>query len=369
MDKSESRSTVQSLLVSDESGGPLTKGQNTILLPVRLAWSRPAQKAYVLAILLLLVSGIVLVISCVTFGMLYYLLVPAILVQRPVFLQYEYGHNDADWSPPQAMVTFGQELIANQEYDISLVLEVPRTPSNLQAGNFMLDLALISARADVLHLARRPTMLTYLSPMVESVLTISAMPLYVSGLRRQSQRLAVPMFTAIRFGKAANTVAESAHISIKADRKLEVYEMTLHIMAKLSGMRWMLYWHPLLSFAIITALAFASSIILAAGAGLLYIISMSSEVAVKDEPEPWTPLGSQIKQELKIEPTSSSVEDLDGTAAFEETARLTRTMDSAQLASSSILEADDEDDTDTGIYVSGLDLDHGGEVRDRRARS
>jgi len=50
----------------------------------------------------------------------------------------------SDALQPWGIVYLGNSLASDQPYDITVHLDLPRSPTNLHAGNFMLDMALLS---------------------------------------------------------------------------------------------------------------------------------------------------------------------------------------------------------------------------------
>src|SRR2546423_3310655 len=113
--------------------------QSTLLVPVHAATSRSAIKAYLSTLLFLTYSLILIAISTSAYTLFYYSYVPQLAIEVTLHLQY----GDARY--PHATTRLeSSSLSPQQPYDINLVLHLPRTPNNLAAGNFMLDLSLLS---------------------------------------------------------------------------------------------------------------------------------------------------------------------------------------------------------------------------------
>jgi hypothetical protein len=137
--------------------------------------------------------------------------------------------------------------VALQPYDVSVTLELPRTPSNLDTGNFMLDLTLFSSRPASALLpspnnapisqARRPAIMTYASPLVDVARRVARMPLYVVGLRRESETLEVPMMELLEFTKGTQNLPQSLRLEIQSDSKMQVYTARVEFRARLTGLR------------------------------------------------------------------------------------------------------------------------------------
>ena len=176
------------------------------------------------------------------------------------------------------MTSFPSALVPNQAYDIYLDLHLPRTPNNLHAGNFMLSLSLLSALPSVsasqgllpssitgnhttIAHARRPAILTYTSSLTDTASTLASLPLYVLRLTKESESLAVSLFEGVEFAKGAANVPSAAELLVEADEKMQFYDVGIRIIAKLSGLRWVLYHHRILSFLVFTTTFWLSSVV------------------------------------------------------------------------------------------------------------
>ncbi len=160
------------------------------------------------------------------------------------------------------MASLSSALTSQQRYDIDLSLHLPRTPANLATGNFMLDLTLLApdapvitsaadvlpaawqlatngtaAAAGVLGRARRPAILTYASPLVDTSSTLASLPWYVFGWRRESERLRVRMFEGVAFPRGPTAVPDQVRVAVEADEKMQFYETRVEVRARFSGLR------------------------------------------------------------------------------------------------------------------------------------
>ena len=225
------------------------------------------------------------------------------------------------------MTSFPGALVPNQAYDIYLDLHLPRTPNNLQAGNFMLSLSLLpslpSASASqrllpssitgnhtttIAH-ARRPAILTYTSPLTDTASTLASLPLYVLRLSKESETLAVSLFEGVEFAKGPANVPSAAELLVEADEKMQFYDVGIRIIAKLSGLRWVLYHHRILSFLVFTTTFWLSSVVTMGIVWLglsLYMNACSAGVTKKEEESE----GSD-RDIVKAEPTPESDETFD----------------------------------------------------------
>ena len=155
---------------------------------------------------------------------------------------------------PHGLTSLVSALTSLQRYDIKILLRLPRTPTNLAAGNFMLDLALLSSdvpssviettaaivddlSASILARSRRPAILTYTSPIVGVTSIISGLPWYVLGWKDESEILEVDMFEGVEFPKGRSKIPQSAALVIQAKEKMQFYEARIKITARLRGLR------------------------------------------------------------------------------------------------------------------------------------
>ncbi|PGH10463.1 hypothetical protein GX51_00222 [Blastomyces parvus] len=276
--------TVLSQPLYSRALAPFREASRTII-------SKPARRAYINTVLFALTSLLLFCISVVAYWIFYYNYVPQIGLERQIHLQFGDGH-------PYGTATLGTELIPAQQYDISVALYLPRTPSNLAAGNFMLDLALVSTantntntnigtstEANLIARSRRPAILTYTSPMVDTVRRVSKMPLYVLGWQREAEGLKVNMMRRMEFGRKKGAMPKMLRLEIQSEERMQVYNAVVRFDAKFSGLRWIMYNWKILSF-----LTFSS---------IFWIVSMLVTSSV------WIVLASQaeptFKKGLKLE--------------------------------------------------------------------
>lgn len=147
-------------------------------------------------------------------------------------------------------------LTTFQPYDITIFLDLPRTPANIAAGNFMLDLSLVSPDASastakkltssalandasilVIARSRRPAILSYASPMVNTANILSGLLWVLIGWKKESETLKVSMFEGVEFEKGWRNMPQGARVVIEADEKMQIYELKIKIIARLEGLR------------------------------------------------------------------------------------------------------------------------------------
>lgn len=218
--------------------------------------------------------------------------IPAIGVSRPIHLQFALGAN------PYGLASLDRTLTSLQAYDISLTLRLPRSPSNLAAGNFMLDLTLLSPAsklevttltpisppgapstalippADALYHTRRHAIMTYEPALVGITKQIVALPWYLLGFKREDETLVVPMGESVRFARGWRNVPDSVFLEMRRPDGgvVQVYDVHVLLTARFSGLRWWMYNHRIVSFVLGSAAFWAMEVLgLVLGWGLLVL--------------------------------------------------------------------------------------------------
>lgn len=243
----------------------------------------------------------------------YYAYIPIRGLQVPIYLQYE--------QPPSIVTTrdtppfdvripkqpYGianiDGLVSRQKYDVEVIMVLPRSEGNLAAGNWMvgLDMRGPGARspgiksllgwedewevehysqgpnsgttkegisqedaaqatlqkAEVLARSRRPAILTYRGWLTEICYRALRLPLYVVGWGTESETVSVMITEGVQFDKGWGNVPTSIRLELRSRIPLEVYRVSVRFVAKLEGLRWVMYTHRLTSAAVLIGLFWA----------------------------------------------------------------------------------------------------------------
>ncbi|KAL8778541.1 MAG: hypothetical protein Q9213_007370 [Squamulea squamosa] len=305
----------------------------TALVPFHAAVSKPAQKAYLGTFLFATTSLFLLGFSTVAYALFYFNFVPQVSVERTIHLQF--GTDNIREGHPYGFTTLDSSLTALQAYDVSLFLHLPRTPSNQAAGNFMLDLSLLSpakasstatekllpgsALKQRLAHSRRPAILTYASPIIDTASTLTGLPWYVLGWKTESEVVEVSMFEGVQFQKGWSNVPQGVKLVVEADERMQFYEVGVRIFAKFGGLRWIMYHHRILSYMVFTTMFWSSSMISALVAWLVlssYLLSDPTAVKKRDSESP----------KIKAEPSESEKYEQSLTEGLSDTSRTFPTL-------------------------------------------
>ncbi|KAJ5390681.1 uncharacterized protein N7496_001749 [Penicillium cataractarum] len=205
---------------------------------------------------------------------------------------------------PWGTASLGSEFVSSQPYDVSVALDLPRTPSNLDVGNFMIDLTLYAPEtASVLPTtansqnkishSRRPAILTYTSPLVDVARRLVRLPLYVVGWRREAETLEVSMMEKVEFARGSRNRPQSLRLEIQSGRKMQIYSARVEFRARFTGLR-SIFWTVSMASASLTWF-------------LLTWIMQSDKPKgeIKEEGEEEEEFSAAIKEELEDSGSSS----------------------------------------------------------------
>jgi hypothetical protein len=314
--------------------------------PVRPFFSRPAIRAYLTTILFALTAFILLGIAIAGYVLFYWSYIPRIGFSRTVHLQFDqvlqYQHDPATINPyPHGSVKLAPDLISAQDYDIKVELTLPHTPSNREAGNFMIETKLYSPEgiiptvqaslppetppiqsAQALATSRRPALLPYRSRPVRLLRTVMELPYFVFNFRSESTTLHVPVFDRVSFPRGWRSTPSTLHLEIQSTHTLQISSAYVHFRARFTGLRWLMYNHRIISAMVFITIFWTTELVfagLAYGALALYA-SSASELPVKSEPK--------TEEKAKTARIKAEAEDDESPAALSDTERTFPTLSS-----------------------------------------
>lgn len=220
-----------------------------------------------------------------------------------------------------------------QDYDMSVTLNLPRSPANLGRGNFMIALHLLDNKApsllpvitplpipgpqsvlegrNILHTSARPAIVPYTDPLVSLASRLLFLAYHVFVPHAETTKLVVPMVERLEFrpGKMSPT---SLVLDVQAGQTLQVYSAFVTITAQLHGLRWFMHTYWMSSFVIFTTLFWFCELFFA-GIMVLFLglvfggSSSKSSKMVKQEGDDSSSAQPTIKRE---EGMSKSLEDV-----------------------------------------------------------
>jgi seipin len=95
----------------------------------------------------------------------------------------------------------------------------------------------LNNHTQVLAHSRRSAILTYASPIIDTANTLSGLPWYLIGWKRESDVLEVKMFEGVEFAKGWRNVPQEVKVVVEADKKMQFYEVGVKIVARFKGLR------------------------------------------------------------------------------------------------------------------------------------
>ncbi|KAL8846972.1 MAG: hypothetical protein Q9221_007966 [Calogaya cf. arnoldii] len=151
--------------------------------------------------------------------------------------------------------------------------------------------------------SRRPAILTYASPIIDTASTLTGLPWYVLGWKTESEVVEVSMFEGVEFPKGWTNVPQAVKLVVEADEKMQFYEVGIRIFAKFGGLRWIMYHHRILSYVVFTTMFWSSSMISALIAWLVLSSYLASDATVAKKEEPASPrIKAERSESEKDEP-------------------------------------------------------------------
>jgi seipin len=353
--------------------------QNTALVPLRIAISKPAQRAYLTSVLFFSTCFFLLLVSIAAYIAFYWTYIPRIGFTRPIHLQF-----DRLESPPWGVASLTPELVSTQPYDVTIQIRLPRTQTNTEIGNFMIETALF-APADkaaviddtrmpvpktyeannLLASSRRSAILTYYSPAVDLARKATELHWLLLGWRLEAETLDVPVFNGVSFAKGWRNVPDTLQIQIQSHARMQIYEASVVFKARFQGLRWIMYNHRLSSAFVFIGAFWGTQVMFTAMCWAflsVWIFSAADDTPIKKQEDA---AAKHIKAEESDAETQLAMSDTERSFPTYSKAPAMRYTSPAvkkehvepepfpQLIPTA-LEADDEDEDDDYFLDSGL---------------
>ncbi|KAM0271102.1 hypothetical protein ACHAQH_009224 [Verticillium albo-atrum] len=267
----------------------------------RAATSKGAQRAAINLSLLLGGCIPLLFIATISTTLFYRSYMPDQVTASPVYLQYGSGLN------PFGFATFeNTNLKTQQAYDINVVLKMPRSPPNLERGNFMIvvyllngDIASVSStepqrnaegrvqfdERSIMFESRRSALVPYRDPWVNVASRFVFLLYHLILPESQVMTLSVPMARKILLASQQSGMPTAAYLEIQAGQGLQTYETSIVMTAQLHGLRWAMYHYRLPTFIAATVLFWAAEVAFMMVAWLAWGSSMADSLSPSPHPE------------------------------------------------------------------------------------
>lgn len=253
------------------------------------------------------------------------------------------------------------------------------------------------SKDDILFSSRRPAILTYTSRLISLSERLFALPLYILGLKHESETLHIPMAESATFPRGRKNIPAFAMLELQAGQEVQVYDVKITFKARFGGLRWVMYNHRIISFVLFTSAFWISEVLFAAIGWLAVRAIFGTTTEVKKEVK-GEELDASLTAGIKNETEESDEPDLSDTPRTfptygrqaplrfvpkvkdEPGVKEEDSEEYAALEGGGLAEADDEDEdgeeigefrrgmTDSGIGTSFSEGGERGRVKRRRSR-
>uniref|UniRef100_A0A672FLE6 Seipin n=1 Tax=Salarias fasciatus TaxID=181472 RepID=A0A672FLE6_SALFA len=227
-------------------GQMLLRVQDVVAMAMLRARRRAVQGFVVFSVIFLL-----LFLAAFLYGSFYYTYMPKASFSTPVHYYYrtDCGPSASSLcSYPVANVSLMKNkrhvLTFGQAYQISLQLEMPDSPVNHDLGMFMIKTTCFAQDGGQLASSARSGILRYRSDLLKTLGTLLFLPAFLSGVSEQKQVLEVELFS--HYVDDPYSPSSTAVIEI-ISHKVQIYASQLNIHAHFTGLRYLLFYFPLLS--------------------------------------------------------------------------------------------------------------------------
>ncbi|KAL8327748.1 hypothetical protein RB597_003867 [Gaeumannomyces tritici] len=236
----------------------------------RAVTSKTAQRTVLKTVVLVTTSLVLLGLSAFAYLLFYQNYLPDQVSTIPLHLQYGRSEN------PYAIAPLPNRLVKeSQDYDVTVSLTLPRSPANLERGNFMISMYLSTSSVPppgaalahqidprslrdpnrCVYSDSRPALMPYTDPVVSvaSRILLLGWNMMFPLPRSATAVLAVPLAERVSFA-AGSQRPKSLLVELEtgAEPPLRTYSASVTFTAQLSGLRWFMYRHWLLSFVVFT---------------------------------------------------------------------------------------------------------------------
>lgn len=153
-----------------------------------------------------------------------------------------------------------------------MTFSIPRSPANLERGNFMVSLYLVDSRGKdaldskalafakehvdfgnsrVLFTSRRPALVPYVDPVVSLTSRVLFMAYHLFSSKSQRHQLTINLAEHVAFPKES-VLPASAYIEVEAGQDIQIYSTELVMTAQLRGLRYLMVHYRLLTYIVFT---------------------------------------------------------------------------------------------------------------------
>ncbi|CAH0546142.1 unnamed protein product [Brassicogethes aeneus] len=204
-----------------------------------------------------LITAVLVWLSIFMYVAFYYVYVPTISHERPVFLKFKPCGNANSCKEYKEVCSFPsahvqltkrqQLLMTGQPYRIHLDLEMPESPTNRALGMFMVCADFRDGEGQLIANSCRSTMLHYRGALLDTMYKLVFSPFYVLGTAEEKQNIHVELFS--NYEEQEFQPVTDIYIEIQSQH-IEIYSAKFLLNANFAGLRYVMFNWPVLSAAL-----------------------------------------------------------------------------------------------------------------------
>ncbi|XP_019963357.2 seipin-like isoform X1 [Paralichthys olivaceus] len=339
-----------------------------------------AQQRVIQSFVVFFVISLLLCLAAFLYGSFYYSYMPLASFSTPVHYYYR---SDCE-SPTSFLCAYPVANISlmknkkhvlsfGQAYQISLTLEMPESPTNQELGMFMIRTTCFSQEGgQVASSARsakqllsasstRFSMLRYRSELLRTLGTLLFFPAFLTGATEQKQVLEVELFSDYTDDPYAPSVTAVIEI---LSTKVQIYSSELYVHAHFNGIRYLLFYFPVISalVGVSSNFIFLSILFVFSYVRLLMRVEWKVEQARGQEQQPTLRTdGPESEREKNNNQQEDEKDVAAGTAELLEPLRVTPTNQSWKRPDSHFGDSTEQQNIDTlgQDEINGLEAARG----------
>ncbi|CAG9854577.1 unnamed protein product [Phyllotreta striolata] len=216
-----------------------------------------------------LITALLVWLSIFMYIAFYYVYVPTISHERPVYLKFKPCGTLQDCKNEKGLCSFPsahvkltkkqQLLMLGQSYKIHLDLDMPESPTNRQLGMFMVCVEFMGKDGTLINSSCRSAMLHYKGILLDTMYKLFFSPFFVFGSAEEKQNVKVELFA--DYEEQYNEPVTDIYVEVQS-RYIEIYSAKFTVNAQFTGLRYVMFHWPVLSAAMgITANLFFIAVV------------------------------------------------------------------------------------------------------------
>ncbi|KAF8932963.1 hypothetical protein BGZ52_008961 [Haplosporangium bisporale] len=214
---------------------------------VRLVTSPAITRKAVQALVACIAFGLLVCLAMIAYFVFYWVYIPQLHHVGYILFQYELPTPGVVMPQPYDLVEFPKSwrgpgfLRGGQEYDISVLLDMPTSPKNVDIGNFMVTIKLLNSDGDTIAKSSIPAIIKQFSLPSRVMHTLRWSP--------EERQLEVVLMES--FVENSSNPVSKTFVQV-SNPDLQIYRATLHFDAHFHGLRYWMFYNRITSALILT---------------------------------------------------------------------------------------------------------------------